>query len=60
MSADKRILVAAETLHDIMELGEPYNNLLTELAQLRRRQELAARFEKMDESRAEFVPLDDG
>ncbi len=62
MSADKRIPVTEEThktLHDLKEPGQTYDDLLTELAQLRRRQELAARFEEMDESREKFVPLDD-
>jgi predicted CopG family antitoxin len=62
MSADKRIPVSEETrkeLHDLKEPGETYDDLLTDLAQQRRRQDLADRFQEMDENREEFVPLDD-
>lgn len=62
MSADKRIPVTEETrkeLHDLKEPGQTYDELLVELAQLRRRQELADRFREMDESREEFVALED-
>jgi hypothetical protein len=62
MSADKRIPVSEETrreLHDLKEPGETYDALLTDLAQLRRRKDLADRFREMDESREEFVALED-
>lgn len=62
MSADKRIPVSEETrkeLHDLKEPGETYDDLLTNLAQQRRRKDLAERFREMDESREEFVPLED-
>lgn len=62
MSADKRIPVTEETrrtLHDLKEPGQTYDDLLTELTQQRRRKELADRFREMDESREEFVALDD-
>lgn len=63
MAADKRIPVTEETrkeLHDLKEPGQTYDDLLSELAQQRRRKELADRFRKMDESREEFVTLEDG
>jgi predicted CopG family antitoxin len=64
MSADKRIPVTEETreqLHDLKAPGETYDELLQELAQLRRRQDLAERFRAMDEGdREDFVPLADG
>jgi predicted CopG family antitoxin len=62
MSADKRIPVTEETrkeLHDLKEPGQTYDDLLKELAQQRRRQELAERFRQMDEDRDEFVALED-
>jgi predicted CopG family antitoxin len=62
MSADKRIPVTEETrkeLHDLKEPGQTYDELLAELAQQRRRQELAERFRQMDEDRDEFVALED-
>ena len=62
MSADKRIPVSEETrkeLHDLKEPGETYDDLLTDLAQQRRRKDLADRFREMDENREEFVALDD-
>jgi len=62
MSADKRIPVTEETrkeLHDLKEPGQTYDELLSELAQQRRRQELAERFRQMDEDRDDFVPLED-
>jgi predicted CopG family antitoxin len=62
MSADKCIPVSEETrkeLHDLKESGETYDDLLTGLAQQRRRKELADRFREMDENREEFVALDD-
>jgi len=62
MSADKRIPVTEETrkeLHDLKEPGQTYDELLSELAQQRRRQELAERFRQMDEDREDFVALED-
>lgn len=62
MSADKRIPVTEETrkeLHALKEPGETYDELLRSLARERRRKELAERFEEMDESREDFVPLED-
>lgn len=62
MSADKRIPVSEETrreLHDLKEPGQTYDELLSELAQQRRRQELADRFREMDDDRDEFVSLED-
>ncbi|MFC6964477.1 hypothetical protein [Halocatena marina] len=62
MSADKRIPVTEETrreLHDLKEPGQTYDDLLAELAQQRRREDLADRFREMDESRDEFVALED-
>jgi predicted CopG family antitoxin len=62
MSADKRIPVTEETrkeLHDLKEPGQTYDELLSELAQQRRRQELAERFRQMDEDRDDFVALED-
>lgn len=61
MSADKRIPVSEETrkeLHDLKEPGQTYDELLQELAQQRRRKELAERFRAMDEDREEFVALE--
>lgn len=62
MSADKRIPVTEETrkeLHELKDPGETYDELLQSLARMRRRQDLAERFEEMDESREDFVPLDE-
>ena len=62
MSADKRIPVTEETrkkLHELKDPGETYDDLLQSLARERRRSELADRFREMDESREEFVALDD-
>lgn len=62
MSADKRIPVTEETrkeLHELKEPGETYDDLLKSLAQERRRRDLAERFAEMDDSRDEFVALDD-
>lgn len=63
MSADKRIPVTEETrkeLHELKHPGETYDDLLKSLAKQRRRENLADRFREMDESRDEFVALDDG
>jgi predicted CopG family antitoxin len=62
MSADKRIPVSEETrkeLHNLKEPGQTYDDLLVELAQQRRRKELAERFREMDENREDFVALED-
>jgi predicted CopG family antitoxin len=62
MSADKRIPVSEETrkeLHNLKEPGQTYDDLLVELAQQRRRKELAERFRAMDENREDFVALED-
>lgn len=63
MSADKRIPVSEETrkeLHDLKEPGQTYDDLLQELAQQRRRQELEQRFQELEEAdRDELTPLED-
>ncbi|AUX10520.1 hypothetical protein AArcSl_2909 [Halalkaliarchaeum desulfuricum] len=63
MSADKRIPVTEEThkeLHDLKDPGQTYDELLTDLAQLRRRQELEQRFQELaDADRDELTPLED-
>ena len=63
MSADKRLPVTEETrkeLHDLKEPGQTYDDLLKELAQQRRRQDLAERFEELEEAdRDELTPLSD-
>lgn len=64
MSADKRIPVTEETrkeLHELKEPGETYDELLQDLAQHRRRQELEQRFQALeDQGRAELTELSDG
>ncbi|MFQ3476086.1 MULTISPECIES: hypothetical protein [Halonotius] len=64
MSADKRIPVTEETrkeLHELKEPGETYDELLQDLAQHRRRQELEQRFQALeDQDRAELTELSDG
>jgi len=63
MSADKRIPVTAETrkeLHDLKEPGQTYDELLQELAQQRRRQELEQRFQDLEAADSdELTSLDD-
>lgn len=63
MSADKRIPVSEETrseLHELKEPGETYDDLLKELAQQRRRQDLEQRFQELEETdRDELTPLSD-
>jgi len=63
MSADKRLPVTEETrkeLHDLKEPGQTYDDLLKELAQQRRRQDLAERFEELEEAdRDDLTPLSD-
>ena len=64
MSADKRIPVTEETrkeLHELKEPGETYDELLQDLAQHRRRQELEQRFQALeDHDRSELTELSDG
>lgn len=63
MSADKRIPVTEETrkeLHELKEPGQTYDDLLTELAQYRRRQDLEERLQELEEAdRDELTPLSD-
>jgi predicted CopG family antitoxin len=63
MSADKRIPVTEETrreLHELKEPGQTYDELLQELAQQRRRQELEQRFQELEEAaRDELTSLED-
>ncbi|GAA0289736.1 MULTISPECIES: hypothetical protein [Halarchaeum] len=63
MSADKRLPVTEETrkeLHDLKEPGQTYDDLLKELAQQRRRQELEQRFQELEEAdRDELTSLSD-
>jgi hypothetical protein len=52
MSADTWIPVSEATrkeLHDLKEPGQTYDDLLVNLAQQRRRKELADRFREMDD-----------
>ncbi|QSG02566.1 DUF7557 family protein [Natranaeroarchaeum sulfidigenes] len=51
MSADKRIPVTEETrkeLHELKEPGQTYDDLLQELAQARRREDLERRFRELE------------
>ncbi|WP_138007883.1 hypothetical protein [Halalkalirubrum salinum] len=51
MSADKRIPVTEQTrkeLHDLKEPGQTYDELLQELAQQRRRQDLEQWFQEVN------------
>ena len=63
MSADKRIPVTEETrkeLHELKEPGQTYDELLQELAQQRRRENLEERFQELEEAdRDELTPLED-
>ena len=63
MSADKRIPVTEETrkeLHDLKEPGQTYDDLLKDLAQRRRRQDLEQRFQELEEADSdELTPLSD-
>lgn len=62
MSADKRIPVTEETrkeLHDLKEPGQTYDELLQDLAQQRRRQDLERRFRDLEEAdRDDLTPLE--
>lgn len=63
MSADKRIPVTEETrkeLHELKDPGQTYDDLLKELAQQRRRQDLEQRVQELEEAdRDELTSLDD-
>lgn len=63
MSADKRLPVTEETrkeLHDLKEPGQTYDDLLKELAQQRRRQDLEQRFQELEDAdRDELTHLSD-
>ena len=63
MSADKRLPVTEETrkeLHKLKEPGQTYDDLLKELAQQRRRQDLEQRFQELEEADSdELTPLSD-
>lgn len=59
MSADKRIPVTEETrkeLHKLKEPGQTYDDLLKELAQQRRRQELEQRFQELEDADSDELP----
>lgn len=63
MSADKRLPVTEETrkeLHKLKEPGQTYDDLLQELAEQRRRQNLEQRFQELEDAdRDELTPLSD-
>lgn len=63
MSADKRIPVTEQTrkeLHDLKEPGQTYDELLQELAQQRRRQDLEQQFQELEDAdREELTALSD-
>ena len=63
MSADKRIPVSENTrdeLHNLKKPGQTYDDLLSDLAQLRRRKDLEQRFVDLEEQdRKDLTPLDD-
>ncbi len=63
MSADKRIPVTEETrkeLHQLKEPGQTYDELLRELAEQRRRQNLEQRFQELEEADSdELTSLED-
>jgi len=63
MSADKRIPVTEKTrkeLHDLKEPGQTYDDLLRDLAQQRRRQDLEQRFQELEEADSDdLTPLSD-
>ncbi|MFC7131066.1 hypothetical protein [Haloferax chudinovii] len=53
MSADKRIPVTEETreeLHELKKPGQTYDDLLKELAQSRRREDLEKRFQELEDA----------
>jgi len=63
MSTDKSLPVTEETreeLHELKEPGQTYDDLLQELAQQRRRQDLDQRFQELEETdRDELTALSD-
>jgi len=63
-NADKRIQVTESTrdeLHALKESGQTYEELLGELTQQRRRNDLEQRFQTLDAADAdELTPLEDG
>lgn len=63
MAADKRLPVTEETrkeLHELKEPGQTYDDLLKELAQQRRRQDLEQRFRQLEDAdRDELTSLSD-
>lgn len=63
MSADKRIPVTEETrkeLHQLKKPGQTYDDLLKELAQQRRRDDLEKRFQELEDTDTnELTPLED-
>ena len=63
MSADKRIPVTEETrkeLHELKEPGETYDDLLRELAQHRRREDLKERLQELEDADSDdLTPLED-
>jgi predicted CopG family antitoxin len=63
MSADKRIPVTEETrkeLHELKEPGQTYDELLQELAQKRRQEQLEQRFQELESADSdELTPLED-
>jgi predicted CopG family antitoxin len=63
MPADKRLPVTEETrkeLHELKEPGQTYDDLLKELAQQRRRQDLEQRFQELEDAdRDELTSLSD-
>ena len=63
MSTDKSLPVTEETREELHELKEPcqtYDDLLQELAQQRRRQDLDQRFQELEETdRDELTALSD-
>ena len=63
MSADKRISVTEETrkeLHELKEPGQTYDDLLQELVQRRRRENLKQRFQELENADSdELTPLSD-
>ena len=63
MSADKRLPVTEETrkeLHELKEPGQTYDELLTEMARQRRREDLKDRFQELEETDSDdLTPLSD-
>jgi predicted CopG family antitoxin len=63
MSADKRLPLTEETRKELQELKDPgqtYDDLLKELAQQRRRQDLEQRFQELENADSdELTPFSD-